>query len=92
MMGTTVTIIEILLNAFCMAFNGENSEKWAMSLYDMYFSVSNWSTNLDQSVQVGDPGGHCDHISLPKPSYNMNNIVFHFWHPYYITTSKMVSQ
>ena len=48
-----------------------SSEKPVMFLYDTHFSVSNWPTSLDQSILVGDPGGNCGHISLPKASLNM---------------------
>lgn len=49
-----------------------NSDKFGIFLYDTYFNVSNWSTNLDQSILVGDPVDNCDHISVLKASLNMD--------------------
>lgn len=68
-MGTTGKMIEIILNAFFVWHLMERgSEESGMFQFDTYFSVSNCSTSLEQSILLDDPVGNCDHIPLPKPS------------------------
>lgn len=66
-------------------------EIWFVSARYIYFSVSNCSTSLDQSIMVEDPVGNCDHIPFLKPSLNMIWNYAPFLASTYITTSKIFS-